>query len=50
MAGTSSPDRCRLFGRECLPDTPVGACMVSMEGTCRIWHQYGTVPDLGAGA
>ena len=50
MAGISSPDRCQLFGRECVPDTPVGACMVSMEGTCRIWHQYGAVPDLGGTA
>jgi hydrogenase expression/formation protein HypD len=29
-----------------VPDTPVGACMVSTEGTCRIWHAYGGVPDL----
>jgi len=40
MAGIKSPTDCRLFGRECLPDTPVGACMVSTEGTCRIWHEY----------
>jgi hydrogenase expression/formation protein HypD len=46
MAGISTPRDCRLFGHECLPDAPVGACMVSSEGTCRIWHQYGTVPDL----
>jgi hydrogenase expression/formation protein HypD len=48
MAGVASPEDCRLFGRECLPDTPVGACMVSSEGTCRIWHQYGSHPDLGS--
>jgi hydrogenase expression/formation protein HypD len=24
----------------------VGACMVSSEGQCRIWHVYGGVPDL----
>jgi hydrogenase expression/formation protein HypD len=47
MAGIKSPSDCRLFGRECVPDTPVGACMVSSEGTCRIWHQYGGHPDLG---
>ena len=41
MAGISSPANCRLFGNACLPDAPVGACMVSSEGTCRIWHQYG---------
>lgn len=46
MAGTASPADCPLFGRECVPDSPVGACMVSSEGTCKIWHQYGGVPDL----
>lgn len=48
MAGIASPSDCRLFGRECLPESPVGACMVSSEGTCKIWHQYGGHPDLGA--
>jgi len=46
MAGISSPSSCQLFGKECTPDNPVGACMVSAEGTCRIWHQYGGRPDL----
>jgi len=35
-----------LFGKACQPETPVGACMVSSEGTCRIWHQYGGHPQL----
>ncbi|HXW08276.1 MAG TPA: hydrogenase formation protein HypD [Vicinamibacterales bacterium] len=48
MAGIRSPADCRLFGTECLPEAPVGACMVSSEGTCRIWHQYGTRPELAA--
>jgi hydrogenase expression/formation protein HypD len=47
MAGIRSPTDCSLFGRECVPHAPVGACMVSSEGTCRIWHQYGGHPDLG---
>ena len=46
MAGIASPTHCPLFGKECVPDTPVGACMVSSEGTCKIWHQYGGHPDL----
>jgi len=50
MAGIASPADCRLFGRECVPDQPVGACMVSSEGTCKIWHQYGGHPDLEASA
>ena len=46
MAGIASPTDCPLFGRECVSESPVGACMVSSEGTCKIWHQYGGVPDL----
>ena len=47
MAGIKSPTDCPLYGTSCIPDSPVGACMVSSEGTCRIWHQYGGHPDLG---
>ena len=41
MAGIASPTDCQLFGNACVPDAPVGACMVSSEGACRIWHEYG---------
>ncbi len=47
MAGIAAPSDCALFGKECRPDAPVGACMVSSEGTCKIWHLYGGHPDLG---
>jgi len=50
MSGIRNPRDCRLFNRECVPETPVGACMVSNEGTCKIWHLYGGVPDLEATA
>ena len=46
MAGIASPTDCPLFGKGCLPDAPVGACMVSSEGTCKIWHTYGGRPKL----
>ena len=46
MAGIASPSDCALFGGACVPDAPVGACMVSSEGTCRIWHEYGGIPNL----
>jgi len=46
LSGLASPHDCPMFGKECLPDRPVGACMVSSEGACRIWHQYGGRPDL----
>jgi hydrogenase expression/formation protein HypD len=41
MSGLKNPSDCALFGAECVPDNPVGACMVSSEGTCRIWPEYG---------
>jgi hydrogenase expression/formation protein HypD len=47
MAGIAAPSDCVLFGKQCVPEAPVGACMVSSEGTCKIWHQYGGHPDLG---
>jgi hydrogenase expression/formation protein HypD len=46
MAGLRQPSDCELFGKECLPESPVGACMVSSEGSCKIWHTYGGAPDL----
>jgi len=48
MAGLARPTDCRLFGRECRIESPIGACMVSTEGTCRIWQQYGGRPEIGA--
>jgi hydrogenase expression/formation protein HypD len=48
MAGIASPTDCALYGKACVPDAPVGACMVSSEGTCKIWYQYGGHPDLGS--
>lgn len=46
MIGRATPHDCTLFGKTCLPESPVGACMVSSEGTCKIWYQYGGRPDL----
>ncbi|MBW2258102.1 MAG: hydrogenase formation protein HypD [Deltaproteobacteria bacterium] len=50
MVGMATPTACHLFGTACTPARPVGACMVSSEGTCRIWHEYGGHPDLGGTA
>ncbi|MCL2832441.1 MAG: hydrogenase formation protein HypD, partial [Treponema sp.] len=38
MLGRINPDECTLFGGECTPNHPVGACMVSAEGACGIWE------------
>jgi len=37
LTGKIKPSECPLFMRACTPQHPKGACMVSMEGTCRIW-------------
>jgi hydrogenase expression/formation protein HypD len=37
VIGKIKPDQCPLFMKRCTPQEPVGACMVSAEGTCRIW-------------
>jgi hydrogenase expression/formation protein HypD len=36
VIGKIKPDACPLFLKACTPQNPVGACMVSMEGTCRV--------------
>jgi len=41
LLGSCAPNDCPLFGKACTPDHPVGPCMVSGEGTCKIWFQYG---------
>ena len=46
MVGRKTPHDCTIFGTTCVPEAPVGACMVSSEGTCKIWFQYGGRPDL----
>lgn len=37
VLGRIYPNQCRLFGNGCNPKNPVGPCMVSDEGACRIW-------------
>ncbi len=41
VLGKLYPDQCRLYGVACTPRTPVGPCMVSDEGACRIWWASG---------
>jgi hydrogenase expression/formation protein HypD len=40
LRGIASPTDCKLFGKACTPRKPVGPCMVSHEGACKIWHLY----------
>jgi hydrogenase expression/formation protein HypD len=41
LRGTKTPVDCTLFGKACLPETPVGPCMVSSEGSCSAYYLYG---------
>ncbi len=41
VLGRIAPDQCRLYGVACTPNSPVGPCMVSDEGACRIWWSAG---------
>lgn len=41
VLGRIYPDQCALYGRACTPRSPVGPCMVSDEGACRIWWSGG---------
>jgi hydrogenase expression/formation protein HypD len=41
VLGKISPPECRLYGAACKPASPVGPCMVSDEGSCRIWWASG---------
>ena len=41
LKGTKTPYDCPSFARACTPESPVGACMVSSEGTCAAYYKYG---------
>ena len=45
VLGRIYPDQCALYGRACTPRKPVGPCMVSDEGACRIWWSSGVRPS-----
>ncbi|HXV22531.1 MAG TPA: hydrogenase formation protein HypD [Desulfuromonadales bacterium] len=42
LKGKVTPKECPLFRTACTPENPVGACMVSSEGTCAAEYKYGT--------
>lgn len=41
LLGKVQPEQCPCFGKACTPEHPVGACMVSSEGTCCITYREG---------
>lgn len=49
VLGKIYPNQCRLYGLACTPRKPVGPCMVSDEGACRIWWASGCRENEWAG-
>lgn len=51
LKGIKMPHECALFGKACTPEKPVGACMVSSEGSCSAYYKYKAVfePEKTAG-
>lgn len=43
LQGLSKPHDCPAFGRECIPENPLGATMVSSEGACAAYYRYARV-------
>jgi hydrogenase expression/formation protein HypD len=40
LKGLKNPKECKLFGKGCTPQNPVGPCMVSNEGACHAYYRY----------
>jgi hydrogenase expression/formation protein HypD len=49
VLGRIYPHQCRLYGKACRPRNPIGPCMVSDEGACRIWWAGGMREPASAG-
>ena len=41
LRGKKRPEECRVFGKACTPENPLGSCMVSSEGACAAYYSYG---------
>ncbi|MCB9077961.1 MAG: hydrogenase formation protein HypD [Anaerolineaceae bacterium] len=46
LQGLIKPNQCEAFGKECTPRKPLGATMVSSEGACAAYFQYGRFAEL----
>ena len=50
LKGVIKPWQCRVFGSACTPETPIGSCMVSPEGACAAYYNYGRYSLMKQGA
>jgi hydrogenase expression/formation protein HypD len=46
LKGVIRPWECKVFGGACTPETPLGALMVSSEGACAAYYNFGNLADL----
>ncbi|MGF1467309.1 MAG: hydrogenase formation protein HypD [Sandaracinaceae bacterium] len=46
LKGAIKPWECKVFGTACTPETPIGSCMVSSEGACAAYYNYGRLTTL----
>ena len=49
LKGVIKPWQCRVFGTACTPETPIGSCMVSPEGACAAYYNYGRYSLMNEG-
>lgn len=47
LKGAIRPWECKVFGTACTPETPIGTCMVSSEGACAAYYNYGRHSQRG---
>jgi hydrogenase expression/formation protein HypD len=47
LQGAIKPQECEAFGKQCTPRTPLGATMVSSEGACAAYYNYGRFVEIG---
>lgn len=45
LKGVIKPSQCKVFGTACTPQNPLGALMVSTEGACAAYYNYGWIPE-----
>ena len=45
LKGLIKPRQCKVFGRDCTPERPLGALMVSSEGACSAYYQYARLAE-----
>lgn len=46
LKGVKKPWECKVFGTACTPETPIGSCMVSSEGACAAYYNFGRLSKI----